>query len=101
MRNGGVADLILPPRRLSCRPWIDQGQSESLEMPDVPGRERRLARRDDPGGLQIANLDRAAGAAPGGGHCGVGLRRRLIEGENAPLEILGKRLVERLLQLPA
>jgi hypothetical protein len=55
-------------------------------MPDVPRRERCLPRNDDPGDLDIANLDGSTAAtllSRNGSRCGRG---RKIEGENPVIE---------------
>src|SRR3954468_8426920 len=83
---------ILGTRRpcRSRRPRVNKHQAAPREVPDIAGRESRFAHVDDTGNLDIANLDRPAGAAAPRINTASGLGRSLVEGQNAAFKILLK-----------
>ena len=68
-------------------------------MADVPGGERRSPRADDSGDLDVAKVDRVFHYSPLCGLLGSLTGGFLIEGKNAPLEILFDRSMESFLEL--
>ena len=87
------------PLRQLHRPRVDEHEAASLEVARVAGREGRLARVDDAGNLDIANLDGSADLAPLRSDTAGSVGRNLVKRQNSIFQVFFENLREGFLQL--
>jgi len=69
------------------RPWIDEVYSSVFEVTSVSRGQYRLAGGGDTGNLYVPDFDRSTGSALSSGDFSRGMRRSMIERQNATTEV--------------